>query len=207
MSKAKLVFFACAAASVFSAVASTTASAAWMVDGANLVGSKSLSATTTVLESFKLEAPPTNLIITCTSLGVNTGVITATNTGSAESLEFSGCQGTLPCTTPTTISTVPVSLEALLDPSNALATNIKFKPKTKNVFATFLVGGATCSAAGNVAVTGTATVLAPEGFDERTYQLVVANVAGGELKLGSNEARLKGKSDLKLLSSEPWSYL
>ncbi len=207
MSKIKLGIVAFAAVLVFSAVASSMASAAtagWMVNGALLSGSKPLATTAKVEQAGILEGA--NFKITCTGETLNgvSPTITSPAKGSATSLEFTGCSGEEPCSIEgTTIKTVPISVEATLD--GALAAKATFTPQTKNTFATIHFIGPSCALLGVQPVTGTQEVLAPEGQDERTLQLIKA--IGSSLKVGSSPATLLGSALLKLASGETWSFL
>jgi hypothetical protein len=106
-----------------------------------------------------------------------------------------------------TIETVPLQGEPTLQ--GASAVRVALKPKTKATIATFEFTGSNCAAAGLNAITGTMTIQLPAGQDERTLQLITANIseASGELKVASSAASLKEGFLLALASGEPWSFL
>jgi flagellar capping protein FliD len=214
MSKAKMVTSTLIAVAVLSALISASASAAtagWMVNGTLLNGTAALATTAFVDEAGVLKSAEAKIEIECSANTLN-GIapeIKSPNTGSAASLEFTGCKALTPnCALgSSTIGTVPISVEATLE--GTLAVVATFKPKTKATFATFEFTGTNCAVLGLNAVTGTAKVLAPTGQDERTLQLInsIATEASGELKVASSPASLLGSILIKLASGAPWSFL
>jgi hypothetical protein len=215
MPKIKAVCVAIIGVLMLSAMASASASAAtagWMVGGTNLASgtSEALSETTTRVGGNYLLAGG-GLEIECTTLKVEDGFITGPSKNGAKSLHFSGCNAkTANCKlNPTTLSTLPLLSEATLDPPNALAAVIVFKPETAGgPILTFKFEGEKCAIAGTKAITGTQAVLAPTGADERTEQVVTAiELVANELKLGSASAKLTASVGLTLVSGKPWSFL
>jgi len=214
MSKAKMIITTLIAVVAFSALISASASAAtvgWMVGGKLLSGSAKLATTAKVDERGLLKSSAANVELECTGNTLN-GVapeITSPNTGMASDLEFTSCKAlTANCTiSSSTVTTVPVTVEATLEGTAAVIAT--FKPKTKATFATFEFTGSKCASEGLNAVTGTAKVLAPTGQTENTLQQInaIATEASGELKVASSPASLAGSALLKLASGEPWSFL
>jgi len=215
MSKAKMIITTLIAAIAFSALISASASAAtvgWMVNGTLLSGSEPLATTAKVENSVGvLKSAGADVEVECigSTLNGKEPKIESPNTGQATDLEFTGCTAkTTNCTIgASTITTVPVGVEATLE--GALAVIATFKPKTKTTFATFEFQGSKCASEGLNAVTGTAKVLAPTGQDESATQLItsIATEASTELKVASSPASLTGSALLKLASGAPWSFL
>ena len=214
MPKRKTICVAIIGVLMLSAMASASASAAtagWMVGGTNLAtgSSEAISETTTrVGANYKLAFA--GVEIECETLKVEGGFITGPSKNGAKSLHFTGCKAkTANCTlNPTTLSTLPLLSEATLDPPNALAAVIVFKPETGPLIFTFKFEGTNCGLAGNKAITGTQAVLAPTGADERTEQVLTAiELVAGELKAGSANASLTGSAGLTLVSKRTWSFL
>ena len=213
MPKIKTICVAIVGVSMLSAMASASASAAtagWMVGGTNLATgtSEAISETTKrVGGNYKLTS--TVFELECETLKVEGGFITGPSKNGAKSLHFTGCKAiTANCTlNPTTLSTTPLLSEATLDPPNALAAVIVFKPEN-GAIVTFKFEGAKCSLAGTRAITGSQAMLAPTGADEQTEQVLTAiELVAGELKLGSAVAKLTGSAGLTLASKKTWSFL
>jgi hypothetical protein len=211
MSKAKLITTVCVGALALSAFASTTSAMAnWMVNGTNLNGTRAL-ATTARVDEESLVKFGGNVAVRChgeTLNEVNIQIESATEMGASSKLEFTGCSANENCTVPTTISTEPVLVDVTLD--GPLAIWATFLPKTKTIFATIPLEGEKCALAGNVVIIGKAKMLVPTGQDERTLQLLVANVTegSGELKTSLGlAAELKSSALLRLASGESWSFL
>jgi len=212
MSKVKVAFMVLVAIVAISAVASAAASAAeagWMVEGKNLAAGVREEVNPVVGKDVNYFLSGGGVEVECTTLKVESGYIEGTNKNGAKSLLFSGCTAkTANCVlSNAAISTLPVLSEATLDPPNALAAVVVFKPEG-TVFATFKFEGEKCSLAGVKAVSGTQAVLAPNGADENTEHLVTAiELKAGELKIGSAAAKLTGAGILSLKSGKPWSFL
>jgi hypothetical protein len=214
MSKAKIALAAFAMALAFSAVASASglaAEAGWMVEGKLLAAGETFpvaEATTRGEGNYILKIG--NVELECETLKIEKGFITGLNKNGAKSLLFSGCAAATPnCTLlSSSISTLPLLSEATLDPPNALAAVIVFKPETGTVFATFKFSGASCAVSGVKAVSGTQAVLAPTAADEKIeQQLKAIELKAGELKAGSEVAKLKGSALVKLGNGKPWGFL
>jgi hypothetical protein len=197
-----------------SALTPTPASAktpGWMINGTLLNGTKALAGTAKVDENAKLKSTAANIAIECTggTIAEAGAEVKAPNTGAANSIEFTGCVALTPnCTlSSSTISSVPVTLEATLE--GTLAVVGTFKPKTKATLATLEFTGTNCASQGLDAVAGTVKVLAPTGQDERTVQLnsSIATEASDELKVASSPASLTGSMLIQAATGEPWSFL
>jgi hypothetical protein len=215
MPKTKTICVAIIGVLMLSAMASASASAAtagWMVGGTNLATgtSEAISeATKKVSATYKLEFGGTGF--ECEVLKVEGGFITGPSKNGAKSLHFSGCNTkTANCKlSNSTLSTLPVLSEATLDPPNALAAVIVFKPETAGgPILTFKFEGEKCAIAGTKAIAGTQAMLAPTGADENTEQVLTAiELVAGELKAGSANAKLTGSAGLTLASKKTWSFL
>ena len=214
MSKRKIICVAIIGVLMLSAMASASASAAtagWMVGGTNLASgtSEAISETTKrVGADYKFEFGGTGF--ECEVLKVEGGFITGPSKNGAKSLHFTGCRAiSANCKLSNeAISTLPLLSEATLDPPNALAAVIVFKPETGPLIFTFKFEGEKCSLAGTKAITGTQAMLAPTGGDERTEQVLTAiELVAGELKAGSASARLTGSAGLTLVNKRTWSFL
>lgn len=185
------------------------AAAGWMVNGTNLTGTKALATTAAVDKVSTLTAG--GVTVTCSGSTLNSvsPVINgATEMGNASSLEFTSCAGNTVCLLGgSTIKTLPVLLDLTLD--GALAVKGRFlATNSSKLLATLKFEGVECALAGTQGVTGSATVLAPTGQDERTLQqLNATSEESGSLKLGPSAATLTGSILVRLASGEPFSFL
>jgi hypothetical protein len=202
-----VAFFAVVA---FSAVASS-AQAGWLVSGSVLAGSAAIASGTVVDREgiLAIETEGSKVKLSCTKLTVSGGKISEPDKFLATSLEFAGCTATEPATcslSSTTVGTLPV--EGLVTLDGPLATKAKVKPENPSaLFATFKLEGTKCSVSGKEAVTGSASVLDPEGQDERLWHLLNAQIeTEGELRIGSFAASIEGSALFKLESDMLWSF-
>ena len=210
MSRVKLIVSMFVAVAALGALASSASAVTvgCMVGGTLLQGLELLATTAKVDKNAKLTTG--SVVIECTGETLNgvTPMLTAPNSGSAGSLEFTKCKPTEgKCTIESEkIGTVPILAEATLE--GALAVVAVFKPETGKVFTNLTFLGATCSLEGTQPVQGTQAVLAPFGQDENTLQLINAiTLKEGELKVGAGTATLTGSALLKLETGKPWSFL
>jgi hypothetical protein len=211
MSKIRILAVAFFAVFAFSAIAAGSAQAGWLVLGSLLVGSAAISSGTVVDKEgvLEYEVEGSKVKIGCTNLTVSGGKISEPDKFLATSLEFNGCVETAPANcslSNTNVGTLPV--EGLVTLDGPLATKAKVKPENPSaLFATFKIEGVKCSLAGKEAVTGSASVLDPEGQDERLWHLLNALVeTAGELKVGSASASISGSALFKLESNMLWSF-
>ncbi len=209
MSKVRIFTVAFFAAFAFSAIAAGSAQAGWLVLGSLLVGSAAISNGTITDKEGILTFDKGNIELGCAKLGVKGGNISEPDKLLATSLEFTSCKIIKPSTCTlegTTVGTLPV--EGLLTLDGPLATKAKIKPENANgLFATFKLTGASCASSGKNAVTGTASVLDPEGQDERLWHLLNAFIEKeGELEVGSAPASISGSALFKLESNMLWSF-
>jgi hypothetical protein len=206
MSKVKVLMLASFAAFALSAIASSSAQAGWLVLGSLLVGTAKIAESTVTHENGVLTY--NTVKIECSGVSVKGGEIQEPDLVLINSLEFTGCSVITPttCTLPSgVISTLPV--EGLVTLDGPLAVKAKGKPKTGTIFATFKFSGASCSISGKQAVTGTATILSPEGQDERLWHLVnVLTEKAKELEVGEASAEIKGSALVKLENDMLWSF-
>ncbi len=209
MSKVKIVALGLVAAFAFTAFASGSAQAFWLVNGTLLVGSAAISSTTVTDKNGVLSGGGVG--IECTGLGIKGGTISSPDKVLATSLEFTGCIAIEPekCKlVGSTVGTVPV--EGLVTLDGALAVKAKGKPENTNgIFATFKFEGTSCSISGTKqVVTGTATILSPEGQDNREWHLVTAlTEVASELQLGSANATISGSTLVRLENDAQWSFM
>jgi hypothetical protein len=200
-------------ATVFVLVASTASvavasTAGWMVNGAQLSGSKALATTAKTDENTKLIAG--GLTITCSGATIK-GVapeIKSPSTSSASALEFTNCAATAPCSlTSAVITTSPILAETTLE--GALATTATIKPKSGTEFSTFAIEGENCAATGNIMVNGQVKVLVAAGQDEGSLQLMkaISTEASKELFIGKTATSISVSSLVKLATGERWSFL
>lgn len=202
-----LAFFAVFAASAFAA---SSAQAGWLVLGSLLVGTAAIALATITHEKGVLSYPAAK--ITCAKLDIQKGEIQEPDLVLVGSLLFLECKAIEPPTCHLSaeneagIGTLP--LEALVTLDGSLAVKGKGKPKNANkVFATFKLEGGSCGPSGKQVVTGTATILAPEGQDERLWHLVNALIeTTGELEVGNTPATITGSALVKLENDMPWSF-
>jgi hypothetical protein len=211
MFRVKLLVAACFAVFAVGAIASATASADWMVAGTNLVGSQGLSNASVLKEGELVVGAVTTIKCKASEVVVTGGSIIAPDKILASSLTFNECKGTnAPCNTISgeKISTVPIHGVAKLD--GTLNTYITVLPETKTIFATIGFTNAECPliVGGGAPVTGSASILAHEGSDERPSHQALAFTLTNALKVGSTNAEIKGVTfDIKLTSGSNWSFL
>ncbi len=207
MSKVRILVLASFAAFALSAIAAGSAQAGWLVLGSLLVGSTAVSPSTITDKEGVLSW--STLTIKCPKLEVDGGVISEPDKFLATSLLFLECRATpAECElTKPEVHTLPI--EGLVTLEGALAAVATVKPDTSGkIFATFeFKPEKKCAAEGKQAVTGTATILAPTGQDERLWQLISALITTpGELKVGEAEAKIEGSALFHLTSDMPWSF-
>jgi hypothetical protein len=217
MSKIKVMLSVIVAVAALSSVVASGASAAagWYVNGASLKTTAALATTAAVDAAATLNEPAETFKVTCTGGspalldGVNP-LITAGNTGDAESLKFLGCSEVTPanCSLETTeVKTEPVS--AVAATSGAKAVRVTFTPVESKLFVTLHVKGASCAVAGEKPVTGGVTFNAPTGQTESTLQVLegLGSVENNQLLVAKHPAFIEGGSALlKLASNLGWSF-
>jgi hypothetical protein len=205
MFKIKLTFIVLVLASAVCAVAASSASAGWSIEGVELpAGSKAALATTAkVTENFKLAAA--GVTIECTGANLNSisPEIVGPSKIAASSLTFSECKANTNCTVTKTIGTVPVLAE--LTEQTAPEDKAVFAAETKTTIATIKYEGELCALEGIQPITGKASISLPRGQEGKTLQEIRANTTSGELKLGSNAATLKGVAELRLASGKEFA--
>jgi hypothetical protein len=194
------------------AVISPTALAGeWMVEGKPLVGSEELAESAAVLTSGELVVLPAVTTIKCKGreVGITEGKILAPDGILAKAITFTECEGEGACTgllNEGHIKTVPVHGLALLE--GPLHTYISVLPQTKTVLTTIGFTNENCALFPSQPVTGSASLLVHEGFDERKIHVVLAFSLPKALKVGSSEADLRNVAvDLELKSKKAWSFL
>ena len=214
MLKARAICMTIAGVFMLSAIASASAVAAeagWMVEGKNLAaGERENVSEETMKVSATYKVVSGGVIIECTTLKVKSGSIIGTNKASGKSLVLSGCiSGSTNCTLSSgTLASVPLLVEATLDPPNALAAVAEFRPATGTSFLTFKFEGEKCSLVGTKPISGRQAVLLPSGADENKEQVAEAiELTAGELKLGPANATLTGSVGFTLESGKSWSFL
>ncbi len=183
------------------------ASANWLVGKSQLEGTAALATTASVDQRFELKGGGVTIECKGTALNAASPQIVASSRITAASLTFGECKTTAePCSLgSTTILTVPLvgEVTGLTSPEDEAV----FSPQTKSTFATIKFNGETCALLGTQPITGTLGTVLPKGQEERTQQEVKASTTKGELKLGSNEAELKGSALLKLTTGAVFADL
>ncbi len=165
-----------------------------------------LATTASVDQHFELKGGGVTIECVGASLGATSPQIVASSHITAAALTFNECKTAAPCSLASaTILTVPVVGEV----TRATSPEDKavFSPQTKSTFATIKFNGETCALLGTQSITGTAGAVLPKMQEERTLQEVKASTTKGELKLGSNEAELKGSALLKLATGAAFADL
>lgn len=206
MHKGRLLAALSLAVLALSAIAAGSAQAGWIVLGSALVKSATIAAKSTD-KAFRLHYSTTT--VECTSILLGGGEVDAPSQILLSALELAGCSVTEPVTcklTGTTINSLPLEASTTLDGS--LAFKAKIKPKTGELLATFKFEGETCALTGKQAATGTATLLSPDGQDERLLHLVNLLIeTAGELKVGSATAELSGSALFCIEGDMTWRFL
>jgi hypothetical protein len=182
----------------------------WMLNGTLLssegLPSAPIATEGVVDEKFELNGGG-GLNVGCETLLDIRGEIKTVAKASATTLSFGKCKTpTANCEVPATLATVPVEIEFTLDGTLAIKGNAK--PQTGTTLATIKFSGEACALAGVKSVTGAAELLAPEGQDERTDQLLKGvQAATGQLKFSSNAASFVGSALILLANRNSWSFL
>jgi hypothetical protein len=213
MSKVKIIIAAFIAALALTAVAASSASAGWFVNGVQLSGSAPLATLAAVNSAATLHVPALPLKISCSGhlLG-EAPEITSPNSGSATSLTFTACTVVEPSTC--ALSEEKIKTEAVtatLTLASGTADHVLFKPTSAKHFAEFELLGGSCSISGKKAVTGSVVLNAPTG---QTESLLQALEGLGSLEQGSDELETAndksyiegGEALLKLESDSKWSF-
>lgn len=220
MSRMKVVLMALLATFALSAVAASSASADWFVEGALLLGLAKLASTAKVDQNASLlvVTGTTHVTVVCSG-SVLSGVgaeIFGRDKGSATSLTFEGCSTTAPVTKciltnqPTSIKTEPIEATATLGPASP-EVRVTFKPKTKNLFASIPFDSSnTCALSAPEPVKGSVTIGAPIGRTESADQPIqgLGSVENNSLEVGAgNKAFISGgKALVRLETGEKWSF-
>lgn len=212
MPRFRLIIAACLATFAVGAVASTAALAAsWHVNGTELKGSAALASSAQVLTPGELSITAgEKLSIVCEgeNLSITGGKLIAPAGILARSITFHECKTkeTPNCTLGSTLILVlPVHGLLHFESPNLL---ILVLPTTKTTFTTIKFNGEKCALLGTQPVTGGASILIHNVTTSEPSHFVLAFSSVGGLKVGSDEATLKGVSgDLKLASGESWSFL
>jgi hypothetical protein len=210
MPKAKLLVAACFA--LFALSVPATANAGWIVSGKALAAgeSKPLATHALVLTTGELKVLTANFAIKCSGheVGIEGGKIVGTDGILVKSISFKACKGSNTCTNLENeeIKTVPIHGKAILD--GTLNAYISLLPETKTTFATIKFIDAECALLGTQLVTGGASILVHEAAHEKIVHLGLAFSLPKALRVGSDEADLRGLSfDIALESNEPWSFV
>ena len=213
MSKIKVVTIGFITTLAFSVIATSSASAAWVVEHEELASGSTaaLAATASVSEGYALKFG--FITIKCTGETLNSVKPELTGSGKlvASSLIFSGCaaSGGGCAITQSTIGTLPIAAE--LTQEGSLEASAAFKAQTGSLLATIkFTSGSECAYSGEVVpLTGKITTKLPTGQEEETTQNIDTNVSAGsgELKVGFSAAEFKGVAVLKLASAKPWMFL
>jgi hypothetical protein len=189
------------------AIASSANAAGWMVGGTDLTSSAALAPTAAVIEGITLTSA--GITVQCASSEAGTEGDIHTQSFILFRYKWLECEPTTSSCTLSSkeIRTVPIDGEVTLE--GLAAVKVGLKPATGTLLATIEFLGSQCAFLGLVPIIGKATVSGPTGQSEDTVQEIEMNVtaASGELKLGANQAALKGKVYFKLGSSRPWSFL
>ncbi len=212
MPKVRLLVLTCLGTIIIGALASSSALAGeWMVEGKPLSGTEELATSALVLAEGELKVLPAVTTIKCTAheVGIAGGKIIAPDGILASSISFKQCEGEGACAgiaNSKEIKTLPIDGLASLDGS--LATYILVLPETKTTFATIGFTNELCALFPTQPVTGDASLLAHDGFDEQVRHRVLGFSLPKALKVGSSEADLRGLvGDIELKSKKSWSFL
>jgi hypothetical protein len=158
------------------------ATAGWMVNGTQLLGSAAVATTAKVTEPYNLSGGGLNIKCSSSVAQAVKPEIKAPNKVSVSSGISSECTTmNANCTVPTSIATVPTIAEITLD--GALATVGVVKPQTGTIFSTIKFSGEACAVAGVKAMTGSFRTVTPTGQDERPIQLSESKTTEAEKTL------------------------
>jgi hypothetical protein len=217
MSKIKAIVVALFAVFALSAVAASSASADWFINGTKLVGSAELATTAKVDTDFTLVInTATKIKILCTgnTLDALEPLIDSTNGFTARDLTFLGCSTVEPATKcilegqPTSILTLPIEGFATKGPGNSVRGH--FKPTTKNQFATLQFSeNNTCALSAEEPVNGSVTGGSENGQSEEVLHGLEAlgTTENNSLEIAGVHAYIVGgKALLQLLSGSKWSF-
>ncbi len=217
MFKIKVVLTAFLVVLAVNAVATSSASAGWVVEGTELAeGSKAALATTAkVTTATILSMPSLKTKITCKGslLKGETAEIIGTTTLKAKSLTFEGCETLEPKTgcelesQPKSIPTNPLvatTVAGATFPENGLT----FTAQTKTVLANIAFKEKnTCALEGEEPVKGAVTLNLPTGEEELSAQTIqgLGSTENNSLEVGGTKAYIEnGAAILKLASGNKW---
>jgi hypothetical protein len=182
--------------------------AGWMTSGTLLTGTAALATTAAVDKKYVVNGAGLNLECNGSVIKFAVPELVAASKLEAAALTFTGCTTTnANCVVPAELGTVPIQAEATLE--GALAAKATFKPQTGSTFVTMKFSGEACAVAGVKTITGDANMTLASGQDERTLQLLEANVTAAQnlLFFIGSAASLTGSALLRLASGQPWSFL
>lgn len=185
------------------ALAASSASAGWFIEGTELASGSTAALATATTTTKNPILTFSGVEVECKALSGTSPEIIGPSRLAAASLVFKECTIVKPSTCTlegTTIGTLPLLAELTL--GTFPADKAKFKPvNASELFATFKLNGASCASSGKNAVTGEAAATLPTGQEEKATQAIEAAIATpGELKVGSAEAKLTGAAEFKLAS-------
>ncbi len=215
MSRAKLLVAAGFAVLAFSAMAVSTASAAWDVNGTLLVGTAAL-ANALVLSFGELKSAGVEIQCQAHEIEIKNGFIREPDEVLAEGLTFHSCKvlnAETECKLSSeTIATLPIHGLAVLDEGKVLNTLILILPLPSKTFSVLKFEGEKCALLGIQPITANKNpaidLLVHEGGVPLLLHLVLAFSLKESLHLGSNEATLEGlDADIRLANDQTWAFL
>jgi hypothetical protein len=195
-----------------SAIASTSASAAWYVGGKKLASGEKIALSTKAVvdEQPVLNVPTLSLKISCSGFSGVKPEIEGTTKGQVEHLNLEGCSEIEPKTcklNPSNIQTEPLYWlvhEVVIGDGEIWLLH----SQGGTLLATFVFEGS-CSLAGEKPITGSVALLAPTLHSEEVSQLLegIGSIENNSLEVAKNKAYIeKGKVLLKLASGSKWSF-
>jgi hypothetical protein len=181
------------------AVSASASAASWKVEKAPLKGKEALSEKATTKKSLEISVSSI-LAVTCTSYVLEKS-ITEPITLEGRLIPENCKTNSVNCSIPSTLTTN--TLVGNGTPVGAKEVEFPTKPKEGETLLNLEVSGERCPLSGVQHVNGSFALKLPEGQVEQTEHEATVS---GSLKVGTDEATIKGAFDVKLPSGKLWSF-
>jgi hypothetical protein len=214
MTRAKAIIAALMATMAFGAVAASSATAEWFVNGTKLATGQTaaLAPTAPVDETSTFNIPGIDITIACSgpNLLLHEGALRGPSSYIVGEQTWDGCAVTPPgnCSvSPNSISSTPVigTVTTGASPQD----KVTFAPQTKKAIAVIPFSGALCALSGEEPIDGSFTQKLPVGQTESESQIFedLGSVENNSLQLAGDKVYVeKGKQLVKLASGQKWSF-
>ncbi len=181
------------------AVSASASAASWKVEGTSLKGKAALAEKASTKKNLEISVGSI-LAVTCTVYVLEKSI--------SEPITLEGKLIPTNCKTNNVNCSIPSTLttNTLVGTGTTVGTKeVEFptKPKEGETLLSLEISGEKCPIAGIQPVKGGFTLKLPEGQVQQTEHEATLS---GSLKVGTNEATIKGAFGVKLASGKPWSF-